>query len=56
MAPGTDYSDTGFIVVTAYNRLPLTHSLLVYAVQQQLIKAFQDLKAQLVITRYLFSS
>jgi len=29
-----------FIVVTAYNRLPLTHSLRAYAVQQQLIKHF----------------
>jgi len=29
-----------FIVVTAYNRLPLTHSLWAYAVQQQLIKHF----------------
>jgi len=29
-----------FIVVTAYKRLPLTHSLWVHAVQQQLIKHF----------------
>ena len=42
MVPGTDYSDIGFYSSyrLQYNRLPLTHSLWAYAVQQQLIKHF----------------
>ena len=42
MVPGTDYSDIyDFIIVTAYNRLPLSHSLWAYAVQSTADETFQ---------------
>ena len=58
MVPDTGYSDIGFYSSyrLQYNRLPLTHSLWSVGLRSSTTadKAFQHVKAELVITKSVF--